>query len=66
MNDKLLSSKEAADALGLSHDHARRLLEQGKLKGKKIGHSWVVFELNYQRKRKPKISRKEKIDDTKP
>lgn len=57
-NNLLLSTKEAAEALGLSQDHVRRLLEEGKLKGKKIGNSWVVLELNYQRKRKPKTSKK--------
>ena len=60
-----MSSKEAAEKLGLSHDHVRRLLEEGKLKGKKIGHSWVVFDLNYQRKRNPKRNYKGGQDDTK-
>lgn len=57
-NNLLLSTKEAADKLGLSQDHIRRLLEEGKLMGKKIGNSWVVLELNYQRKRRPKTSNK--------
>ena len=61
--DIVISTKEAAKILGLSQDHVRRLLEQGKLKGKRIGNSWVVLELNYQRKRKPKTSRKEKNND---
>ena len=55
--DSLLSTKEAAQILGLSQDHIRRLLEEGKLGGKKIGNSWVVLELNYERKRKPKTSK---------
>ena len=58
INDTLLSTKEAAEVLGLSQDHIRRLLEQGKLKGKRVGNSWVVLELNYKRQRKPKTSRK--------
>lgn len=52
--DSLLSTKEAAEVLGLSQDHIRRLLEEGKLRGRKIGNSWVVLELNYERKRRPK------------
>lgn len=52
--DRLLSTKEAAEQLGLSPDHVRRLLEQGKITGKKIGNSWVVLELDYKRKRRPK------------
>jgi excisionase family DNA binding protein len=56
MNDELLSTKEAGEKLGLSQDHVRRLLEQGKLKGKKLGHDWVVLELNYVRQ-KPKRKR---------
>lgn len=50
----MLSTKEAADALGLSQEHVRRLLEQGVVKGKKVGNSWVVLSLDYKRKRKPK------------
>lgn len=58
--DRLLSTKEAADRLGLSQDHIRRLLEKGKIRGQKIGNSWVVLDLSYQRKRKPKNGKKEK------
>ena len=59
MNDNLLlSTKEAAERLRLSQDHVRRLLEKGVIKGKKIGNSWVVLELDYTRKRKPGGGRK--------
>ncbi len=50
----VFSTKEAADRLGLSADHVRRLLEQGHIKGKKLGRDWVVLDLTYTRKRKPK------------
>ncbi|MFC1991281.1 helix-turn-helix domain-containing protein [Chloroflexota bacterium] len=61
MNENLLlSTKEAAKRLGLSQDHVRRLLTKGRIQGQKIGNSWVVLDLNYQRKRKPKYSKKEK------
>ena len=59
-NDTLLSTKEAAIRWGLSQDHIRRLLEDGIIKGKKIGKSWVVLELNYVRKRKIGGGRKRK------
>jgi excisionase family DNA binding protein len=61
MNDNvLLSTKEAAIRLGLSQDHIRRLLENGEIKGQKIGNSWVVFDLSYVRRRKPKYGKKGK------
>ena len=50
----VISTKEAANRLGLSQAHIARLLEQGKLEGKKLGHDWVVLSLDYKRKRKPK------------
>ena len=59
----LLSTREAAEALGLSQDHVRRLLEVGQLRGRKVGNNWVVLELNYERKRRPKTSKKERLHD---
>lgn len=56
---ELYSTKEAAEKLGLSPDHIRRLLEQGKIQGKLIGHSWVVLSLDYKRKRRPKAGKGE-------
>jgi excisionase family DNA binding protein len=57
MGDVLYSTKEAATKLGLSQDHIRRLLEQGRIEGKKVGRDWVVLSLDYKRKRKPKQRR---------
>ena len=54
MKDELLTTRQAAQTLGLSSDHVRRLLEQGRIKGKKLGRDWVVLSLDYKRKRKPK------------
>jgi len=31
------------------------------MKGKKIGHDWLVLSLDYKRKRKPKRTKKEKL-----
>jgi excisionase family DNA binding protein len=50
----IYSVKEAASKLGISDSHCRRLLERGEIKGKKLGHDWVVLKLDYKRKRKPK------------
>jgi len=50
----MYSTKEAAQQLGLDDSQVRRLLKAGEIKGKKLGRDWVVLELNYKRKRKPK------------
>ena len=54
----LYSVKEAAQTLGLDPSQIRRLLKNGEIEGKKLGHDWVVLELNYKRKRKPKGGKK--------
>jgi excisionase family DNA binding protein len=53
----MYSVKEAAQGLGISDGYCRLLLERGQLKGKKLGHDWVVLSLNYKRKRKPKTKK---------
>jgi hypothetical protein len=53
-NKAMFSSKEASQKMGISDSHLRRLLESGQVKGKKLGHDWVVLSLDYKRKRKPK------------
>jgi excisionase family DNA binding protein len=37
-----LTSKEVADTVGFSHEHVRKLLQQGKIKGEKLGRNWIV------------------------
>lgn len=54
----MYSVKEAAQKIGVSDRHLRLLLERGQIKGKKLGHDWVVLSLDYERKRKPKRSAK--------
>ena len=54
----MYSVKETANKLGISDRRVRRLLEEGRLKGKKLGRDWVVLDLNYQRKRRPKGGKK--------
>jgi excisionase family DNA binding protein len=50
----MYSVEEAATKLGISGRRVRRLLAEGRLKGKKLGGTWVVLDLNYIRKRKGK------------
>ena len=57
-NIRMYSTKEAAQKLGISDAHIRRLLANGEIKGKKLGHDWVVLSLDYKRKRKLKGERK--------
>jgi len=57
-NISMYSTKEAAEKLGLSQEQVRLLARKGVIKAKRLGHDWVVLELNYQRKRKPKEKRK--------
>jgi hypothetical protein len=40
--------------------HVRRLLEEGKIKGRKVGLDWMVVSLDYQRKRRPKTRKGER------
>lgn len=54
----MYSVKEAAQKIGISERHLRLLLEKGEIKGKKLGHDWVVLELDYTRKRKAKGGKK--------
>lgn len=57
--DTVYSVSEAAEKLGLDTSQVRRLLKDRKIKGKKLGHDWVVLELSYKRKRKPKTKKGE-------
>ena len=40
--DEIIGIKEAAKHSRLSERHVRLLLEQGKIRGKKVGHDWVT------------------------
>jgi len=47
----LLSTTEAAQKLGISEQRVRVLLAEGRLKGKKVGGTWVVQGLSYTKMR---------------
>ena len=44
---------EAAYLMNLSGQRVRKLLSEGRIKGEKIGDTWVIFELSYTRKKRP-------------
>lgn len=54
----MYSTKEAAEKLGMSPDHIRLLARTGLIKATKVGRDWVVLDLNYKRKRRPKGGKK--------
>jgi excisionase family DNA binding protein len=50
----MYSVEEAAKKLGISGRRVRVLLAEGRIKGKKLGGTWVVLGLDYKRKKKVK------------
>ncbi len=57
MSDNLsdyLTTRQAAELLGVAPDHVNRLLIAGKLKGQKVGHYWMVFRPSVETYRPPK------------
>ncbi|MFW6105160.1 MAG: helix-turn-helix domain-containing protein [Chloroflexota bacterium] len=48
---KMWSVKQAAKELGISERRVRKLLAEGRIKGKKLNGFWVVLKLSYTRKR---------------
>ena len=51
MTRSIYSVKEAAKHYGVSERRIRKLLEEGRLSGEKIGRDWVLFKLgDYGRK----------------
>ena len=48
---KMYSVKAAARLMGISEGRTRQLLADGRIKGAKIGNTWVVLKLGYKVKR---------------
>jgi excisionase family DNA binding protein len=40
----LVTSEEAANALGYTVQHVRRLARAGRLQGRKLGRDWLIFQ----------------------
>ena len=55
---QMYSVKEAAAKIGITERHLRILLNKGEIAGKKFGRDWIVLDLNYTRKRRPKGGKK--------
>lgn len=53
-NIPVYSVRQAAQKLELDTSQVRRLLAKGEIKGVKLARDWVVLDLSYKRKRKPK------------
>jgi len=62
----MYTTQQAGEILKLSQAHVRRLLEAGAIEGKRVGHAWIVFSLDYKRKRRPKGYRKQLQHKRKP
>jgi len=56
---EIYSTRQAAEILGVSQKMITYLLRRGQLKGRKLGHEWMVLDINYDR-RPPGRPRKEK------
>jgi len=41
--DKYVTTKKAAEMLGVKQDHIRRLLGMDKITGRRLGHDWIVY-----------------------
>ncbi len=53
----VLSTRDAARILGMSDAHIRRMIGQGKLPARKLGHDWLINPqnlVNMRRQRAPK------------
>ena len=48
---RIWSVKEASKELGISAQRVRKLLSEGRIKGKKVSGVWIVLELFYTKKR---------------
>ena len=49
---KMYNVEEAARLMGISGRRVRKLLAEGRIKGKKLNGTWVVLSLEYKRKKK--------------
>jgi excisionase family DNA binding protein len=59
-----VTSAEAAELLGFSRDHVRKLIIQGRIKAEKLGRNWIIEKKNLDkisRQRFPRI--KENVDN---
>lgn len=41
--ENVMTTKEAAEILGIAPESVARLVKQGTLKGERFGHAWMVY-----------------------
>jgi excisionase family DNA binding protein len=47
---KIWSVQQAAKEMGISEQRVRKLLSEGRIKGRKLDGTWIVTSLKYKRK----------------
>ena len=59
-----MTAAQAAEILGFSHDHVRKLINQGRIKAEKLGRNWIIERKNLEKIHRQRFPRhKEKVDD---
>lgn len=52
-----LTSAEAAEVLGISHDYVRKLILLGKIKAEKLGRNWIIDKKNINKVHRQRFPR---------
>jgi excisionase family DNA binding protein len=50
-----LTSFEAAEVLGFTPDHVRKLIARGKIKAEKLGHIWIIHKKSLHKVRRQRF-----------
>ena len=59
-----VTSAEAAESLGFSPDHVRKLINQGRIKAEKLGRNWIIEKKSLDKIHRQRFPRhKENVDD---
>jgi excisionase family DNA binding protein len=59
-----VTSAEAAELLGFSRDHVRKLIIQGRIKAEKLGRNWIIEKKNLDKIHRQRFPRhKENAED---
>ncbi len=62
-NDKLLSTVEAAESLGVNRQRVQALITEGRLPAQKIGNSYVIKESDLELVKDRKTGRPPKTEE---
>lgn len=59
-----VTSAEAAESLGFTQDHVRKLINRGRIKAEKLGRNWIIEKKNLDKIHRQRFPRpKENVDD---